>query len=431
VPSISSAALTSTDEYSASTGWTAGGWVRLGSVLAVVAVMVSAISPIGAAPAAATEVPGLTWPVAQAATAIRQQAELTPSDGTLGDEFGVSAAISGSTAVVGAPNENTATGAAYVYVRSGTPATWSQQAKLTASDAAPGDIFGISVAISGSIAVVGTYGKASTGAVYVFVRSGTTWSQQAELTASDAVSADRFGDAVAIRGSTIVVGSVNANTGAGAAYVFVRSKTANTWRQQVELTQGADSDFGTSVAISGSTVVVGAPGENTATGAAYVYVRSGTTWSQQARLTASDAATQDLFGDSVAISGSTVLMGAPNENTATGAAYVYVRSGTTWSQQARLTASDAAENDLFGWAVAIHGTTAVVGAEHENGFNGAAYVFLGSGGTWSQQAKLTAADAGTGATFGTSVAISGSTAAIGADYDSGQGTGEAYVFVNV
>src|SRR6202023_3439997 len=119
---------------------------------------------------------------------------------------------------------------------------------------------------------------------------------------------------------------------------------------------------GSSRAISGATVVVGASNKNSNTGAAYVFGRSGTAWSQQAELTASDAAVNDCLGWSVAISGSTVVVGAPNKKSNTGAAYVFVGSGTAWSQQGKLTASDAAVNDTFGWSVAISGSTAVVGA---------------------------------------------------------------------
>jgi hypothetical protein len=206
------------------------------------------------------------------------------------------------------------------------PSTVSgQQAELTASDGASGDQFGWSVAISGSTAVVGADTPNGTGAAYVFVRSGTTWSQQAELTASDGTSNDEFGRSVAISGDTAMVGAHAKNSATGAAYVFVRSGT--TWSQQAELTardRRAGDFFGNRVAISGSTVVVGAPFKNSATGAAYVFVR-GTTWFQQAELTASDGVSGDFFGGSVAISGRTAVVGAPFKNSATGAAYVFCR----------------------------------------------------------------------------------------------------------
>ena len=279
-------------------------------------------------------------------------------------------AISGSTAVVGAPQgPGTGAGVAYVFVRSGT--AWSRQAVLTALHGAPSDGFGASVAISGATAVIGAPGF-STGAAYVFVRSGTAWSQRAELTASDGAGTDYFGSAVAISGSTAVVGAPGKNTGAGAAYVFVGSGTA--WSQQKELTAADAFTFGSSVAIYGSTAVIGAPIYNTYA-AAYVFVRSGTAWSQQAKLTASDAAAGDDFGIWVALSGSTAVVGAnANFSGGAGAAYVLCRSGTAWSQQAELTASDAALQDQFGISVAIYGSTAVVGAQY-NSKTGAAYVF--------------------------------------------------------
>ncbi len=357
-----------------------------------------------------------------------QQAKLTASDGASGDQFGSSVAIAGSTAVVSAPFRGASSGATYVFVRSGS--TWSQQAELTASDGAAGDEFGSSVAIAGSTAVVGASGKNSnSGAAYVFERSGTTWSQRAELTASDGRSGDQFGHAVAISGSgsgsTAVVGAFAKNSSKGAAYVFVRSGT--TWSQQAKLAafDGASGDeFGYSVAISGSTVVLGAQGKNSEKGAAYMFVRSGTTWSRRAELTASDGASGDVFGHSVALYGSTVVVGAPFSNSQTGAAYVYMQSGTAWSQQTKLSASDGAAGDWFGWSVAVSGSNAVVGALNRNSATGAAYAFVFP----SQQAELTASDGASGDLLGVSVAISASTAVVGA-YGQNKGTGAAYVFV--
>ena len=261
--------------------------------------------------------------------------------------------------------------------------TLAQEAKLTASDAAAGDLFGFSVAISGETAVVGalsddTAAGTDAGSAYVFVRSGISWSQQAKLTASDAAAGDDFGESVAISGNTIVVGADlddDAGNFSGSAYVFVRSGTS--WSQQAKLTAGdaaAGDQFGFYVGISGETVVVGCLGDDsggTEAGAAYVFVRSGTSWSQQQKLTASDAAAGDLFGFSVTIGGDTVVVGAPLDDTGAGSdagsAYVFVRSGTSWSQQAKLTASDAAAGDQFGRnAVGISSDTVVVGAPFDD-----------------------------------------------------------------
>jgi hypothetical protein len=351
-----------------------------------------------------------------------RQAKLTASDGSTYDYFGAAVAISGSAALVGAVGKDSFTGAAYVFVRTG--ATWWQQAELTASDGAANDFFGGSVALSGSTSVVGASGKNT---AYVFVRSGQSWSQQAELTASDGTESDFFGASVAVSGSTAVVGAAGKNRYVGAAYVFVRS--GQTWSQQRELLASdgvANDSFGDSVAISGSSVVVGAPVKNSYTGAAYIFVRSGQSWSQQAELSARDGLANDSFGNSVAISGSTAILSAVGKN-ATGAAYVFVRSGQSWSQQAELSAPDGVSGDEFGSSVAISGPIAVVGAESKDGSSGAAYVFVQSGGRWSPRGKLTAHDTREGDSFGNSVAISGSGLVVGALWKHAY-TGAAYAF---
>jgi hypothetical protein len=326
----------------------------------------------------------------------------------VGQGFGESVAIDGNTVVVGSPSGGffTSSGEAVVFTRTGT--TWSQQAYLTAANAGADDFFGESVAISGDTIVVGALledstatgspneGAPESGAAYVFTRSGGTWTQQAFLKASNAGARDQFGRSVAIAGDTIVVGALfedstaagSPNEGAprsGAAYVFTRS--GGTWTQQAFLKASnadANDEFGSSVAISGDTIVVGARLEDsTATGspnegapesgAAYVFTRSGGTWTQQAFLKASNAEEEDRFGSSVAIAGDTIVVGALREDsTATGgpnewapesgAAYVFTRSGGTWIQQAFLKASNAGADDFFGWSVAIAGDTIVVGA---------------------------------------------------------------------
>jgi hypothetical protein len=311
-------------------------------------------------------------PAASAASA-SLQARLTASDAAKHDNFGWSVAIAGSTAVIGADAKSSGTGAAYVFTRSGT--TWTQQARLTASDAAKHDNFGWSVAIAGSTAVIGADARNSdTGAAYVFTRSGSTWTQQAELTASDGAANSFFGYSAAVSGSTAVVGATSSNR-TGAAYVFTRS--GSTWTQQAKLTASggiAGDEFGYSVALSGSTAAVGAINNNAGTGAAYVFTRSGTTWSQQAKLTASDGAASDFFGYSVTLSGGTAVVGAP-DNLGTGAAYIFKRLGSTWTQQAKLTVSGGG-NDFFGSSVSLSGTTAVVGAYGRKTFTGAAYVYV-------------------------------------------------------
>jgi hypothetical protein len=336
-------------------------------------------------------------------------------------------AISGNTAVVGS-NHYQQGASAYVFVRSGK--TWSQQVELNSSDEAANDYFSYSVAISGTTAIVGAPGKnVSSGVAYVFVLSGTNWTQQAELTASDAARNDAFGWSLAISGSTAVVGAPGHNSFAGAAYVF--TQTGVTWAEQAELTasDGVASDrFGWSVANSGSIAIVGAYLKNSYSGAAYVFMRSGTAWTQQAELTPSDGASDDFFGESVAISGTTAMVGAFGKNSYSGAAYVFARSGTSWPQQAELSASNGALDAEFGFSVAVSGTTAVVGANHGNSARGAAYVFVQSGTAWTQQDQLTASDGAAYDMFGSSVAVRGSTVIVGAP-DKNSLTGAAYVFV--
>ena len=380
-------------------------------------------------------------------------AKLVADDGATNDFFGFSVALSGDTAVIGAFRDSddvkgVDSGSAYVFARSGT--NWSQQAKLTATDGAANDTFGGNVALSGDTTVIGALGDdddvngVDSGSAYVFTRSGTSWSEQAKLTAADGAAGDEFGYSVALSGDTAVIGAArddDKGNDSGSAYVFTRSGTS--WSQQAKLTaaDGAAGDvFSISVALSGDTAVIGADlddekGDNS--GAAYVFTRSGTTWSQQAKLTADDGAAGDLFGIRVALSGVTAVIGAARDDDKgdnSGAAYVFIRSGTTWSQQAKLTAADGAANDRFGTRVALSGNTAVIGAildDDKSDNSGSAYVFTRSGTTWSQQAKLAAADGAADDVFGWSVALSGDTVVIGAPtsiFVLPGGTGSAYVF---
>jgi FG-GAP repeat len=377
-----------------------------------------------------------------------QQAKLLASDGEDFDLFGLSVAVSGDTAVVGANRDDdkgTDAGAVYVFVRSGT--TWTQQAKLTAADGGAFDNFGTSVAVSGNTALVGSMFDSDVvsggGSAYVFVRSGTTWTQQAKLLAADGQVSDQLGISVALEGDTAVVGTVDDDDNgerSGSAYVFVRSGT--TWTQQAKLlaADGVEFDqFAISVAVSADTAVVGAYGRDDngrSSGAAYVFVRSGTAWTQQTKLLAGDGAEIDEFGISVGVSGNTILVGAifnDEKGGDSGAAYVFVRDGTSWTQQAKLSAGDGVESDNFGVAVALLGDTALVGAFNDSdrgAASGSAYVFTRSGTSWTQQAKLTAADGASGDLLGISVALSGDTALVGAlgDDDLGSSSGSTYVY---
>ena len=329
---------------------------------------------------------GAKFPVTVNPLAWLQTAELTASDGAANDRFGYSVSVSGPLAIVGATyhavGANAHQGAAYVFVQSGT--TWTQQQELTASDGAASDDFGTSVALSGTTAIVGAPDHAvganpAQGAAYVFVQSGATWTQQQELTASDGVASDVFGSSVSLSGTMAIVGAQNHTVGAsqqqGAAYIFAQSGT--TWTQQQEVTASdgvASDDFGTSVSLSGTIAIVGAPyhtvGANQQQGAAYIFVQSGATWTQQQELTAGDGAGGDHFGLTGSVSGNIAIVGSFFHNRLSGAAYIFVQSGTTWTQQQELTASDGAPYAEFGFSVSLSGTTAIVGADdHTVGAN--------------------------------------------------------------
>ena len=368
-------------------------------------------------------------------------------------------------------------------------AVLAQTAYGKASNPDAADAFGNAIALSGDTLAVAAHGEdsaargingdqtdnssTSAGAVYVFVRNGTTWSQQAYLKASNSESLDGFGSAIALSGDTLVVGapgeasgsasdqSNNAVSQAGAVYVFVRNGT--TWSQQAYLKAsniGVSDSFGGAVAVSGDTLAVGAMFEDSAAtgvngnqndnsiisgGAVYVFQRTGQTWAQQAYVKASNTGSGDLFGASVALSGDTLAVGAPSEDSAatgvngnqndnsaseSGAAYVFQRTGQTWAQQAYVKASNTQRGvnstAAFGTSISLSGDTLAVGATHEsNGGSatGAAYMFARSTGQWTQQAYLKASNFARGDLFGGSVAVSGDLVVVGATDEDSIATG--------
>jgi hypothetical protein len=365
-------------------------------------------------------------PVARPRLLWQQQVVLAAADGAVGDHLGGPVALGGDTALVGAWHKHGAAGAAYVFVRRENG--WLQQAELSVRDGRPGDWFGVSVALSGDIALVGAPFAGQAGAAYVFVRDGSHWTQQARLSAHDGAPGDWFGRSVALRGNTALVGAWYKNTHIGAAYIFVR--TGRHWTQQAKLTASdgvAEDYFGTAVALSGDTALVGAVGKNDGAGAAYVFVRRGSRWRQQAALTARNGVAEDTFGSAVALAGNTALVGAGFAHKLAGATYVFVRDGSHWTQQAELTARDGTMQDWFGWSVALGDNTALVGAWYKQKHTGAAYLFVRTGTRWTEQAKLTARDGIVDDHFGGSVALSGGTCLVGAGFKN-RGTGAVYVF---
>jgi hypothetical protein len=444
---------------------------------------------------------------------LAQQAYLKASNPGADDFFGTSVAVFGDTVVVGAPGENSSTtgvnstpnnlsrgaGAVYVFVRSG--AGWIQQAYLKAFNTSIDNEFGYSVAISGDTVVVGApledsstpgvnstpdYRSRAVGAAYVFSRSGGVWTQQAYLKASNTGPHYKFGCSVAISENTVVVGAFGESRGsyggsysptedpedAGAAYVFVR--IGETWTQQAHLTAfNADpmDEFGRSVAISGDTVVVGARSEDSNSsginstpnngsedsGAAYIFVRSGGAWTLQAYLKASNSGAFDQFGGSVAISGETLVVGAPLEDSSTtgvnsnpndsanaaGAAYVFLRNGGAWTQQVYLKAGVIEVGSAFGAGLAISGDTLAVGTQYAVEESGWVYVFVRNLGAWAQHAYFKGLNTQSGDRFGSSVAISAEALVVGAPYErsitpgvngtpdynaAGANAGAAYIF---
>ncbi|PNX48549.1 MAG: hypothetical protein BV457_03480 [Thermoplasmata archaeon M9B1D] len=309
-----------------------------------------------------------------------QQAKLTASDGDASFiRFGEFVSLSGDTALIGAPMYDDGRGSAYVFTRSGN--TWLEQAKLTASDGEESDYFGHSVSLSGDTALIGTYDDDGRGSAYVFIYTGTEWIQQAKLTVLDETSGNVYGVCVSLSGDTALIGTSWDDDSRGSAYIFTQSGTL--WVQQAKLTasDGEESDyFGRSVSLSSDTALIGARG-NDDKGSAYVFTRSGNTWLEQAKLTASDGATDDVFGYSVSLSGDTALIGAYGDDDngyASGSAYVFTRSGNTWLEQAKLTASDGASYDVFGYSVSLSGDAALIGAPYQTDvepYLGAVYVF--------------------------------------------------------
>lgn len=382
------------------------------------------------------------------------QAKLTADDGAVDDGFGVSVALSGDTAVIGASTDfvgnNFSQGSAYVFSRSGE--SWTQRAKLTADDGARGDEFGAAVALSGDTVLVGAPrydegAKADQGAAYVYVLSGSTWALQAKLLAANGAAGDVFGSSVAVSGHAVLVGAPRADVGGnvnqGQAYVYQRDQTA--WIQHATLSAVSGEHggyFGFAVALSDHTAIVGAPldtvGWNIGQGSVYIFQRIGPNWPQQARITASDGAANDYFGSSVAVSGDIAVVGLNglSADLSRDAAYVYSRNGANWAQRTKFSTGGGSFGPTFGTRVAISGDSILVGTPFDdpepNGDQGSVFVYTVSGSSWTQQAKITSGAGAGNDQFGWSVALFGDTALVGAPLDDVGSTldqGSAYVYV--
>jgi len=367
--------------------------------------------------------------------------KLLASDGTSPDNFGWSVSLDGDTALVGAAPDDNGKGSAYVFTRSGT--SWTQQVKLLASDGAANDLFGNSVSLDGDTALIGApydddNGDKS-GSVYVFTRTGGLWTQEVKLLATDDSTGATFGRSVSLYGNTAFIGADYYDYhGNGAAYVFTR--TGTTWTQQAKLlaSDGALGDyFGFSVSLSGDTALIGAFGDDDNglnSGSAYIFTQNDSTWTEQQKLIPLDNEEDDYFGWSVTLEGDSALIGAKfdqNNGIDSGSAYVFTRIANTWTEQQKLLALDGSRVDQFGYSVSLCNGTALIGANYGDGNvngSGSAYVFIRNGTTWTQQTKLLASDGGETDDFGKCVSLDGDTAFIGAhghdDY-----RGAVYVFM--
>ena len=379
-----------------------------------------------------------------------EEAKLLASDPDDDDRFGQAVALHGDVALVGAFKHDDVglnSGSAYVFRRSGT--NWPEEAELLASDGSSQDRFGWSVAISGDLAVVGARedddGGSNSGSAYVFRFNGVAWVEETKLTASDAAADDEFGVSVAIDGDTVVVGANlddHVAVDAGAAYVFRHNGLA--WVEEAKLVASdpeMGDHLGESVGVSGDVAIAGAPLEDQgggSSGAAYVFRRSGTTWTQGLKLASGDLQGNDRFGHSVAASGDAVLVGAMNSDengSSSGSAYVFRFDGVNWNEEQELSASDGTFADFFGWSVSIDGDVAAVGAQLEDGTasdSGSAYVYRRDPdtGLWGNEGKVTGSDIAANDFFGFSVSTQGDRVLVGAwggDVGGGE-AGAAYVF---
>jgi len=344
--------------------------------------------------------------------------ELTASDAAFGDQLGGSISLSGDTLVTGARSDDSSKGAAYAFRRGA--GGWSQEQKLTGIGTSAQDWFGAGVSIDGDVIVAGApdpfdpFGPASgPGDVFVFRRSGVTWTQEDSFTSSDGQALDQFGFAVSVSGTAAAVGARGdepAGTGSrfnGTGSVYIFRESAGNWTEEDKISAAdavSGDGFGHAVHLDGDVLVVGAPAKGGG-GAVYVFRKSGPNWNQEQKLTASDAAADDQFGYSVSVSGDVLVIGAyqnDDSGTDSGSAYIFRRTAGTWNQEQKLLATGAAASDFFGTAVDIEGEDVMVGAWGENTGAGAAYRFGKPAASWVQSAKLSVA--GTGL-LGASVAV--------------------------
>jgi hypothetical protein len=353
-------------------------------------------------------------------------------NGAPGDYDGYAVATAGAVVVAGAPGRKNGAGIVTAYTRSG--ANLTHPVVLTAANGQAGDAFGAALAFDGStLFVAAPNATNSQGAVYVYTYSSGVWTPKSELTAGDGQAGDLFGDVLALSGGNLVVGAPGHNGGTGAAYVFALSSGA--WSEQAELTasDGLPGDsFGASVGIDGNTLVVGSPNATSPVaflaGEAYVFTLSGGSWTQAAELSALDGQLGDLFGVAVAVSGSQIAIGAPQSNNQEGTVYLYTANTGGWMPAVELTEGVySAAGDQAGATLVLSGQTLIVGAYGDANSMGLVRIFTQIGGIWVPGQWLTAADGQPSDMFGWAIASSGGSIVVGAP-NAGSGIGSLYAF---
>jgi len=384
----------------------------------------------------------------------------TASDAAVGLAFGSAIAILDDTIVVGnsaGTGNEIGSGVAYIFSRNqGGADNWGELKKILASDGVGSDLFGTSVAISGDTLVVGAHensnpGPEGPGMAYIFERNlggADNWGERTKITASDGLGDDTFGRSVAIVGDTVFVSAQDDHVSAssGSVYIFERNLGgANNWGEvkKILALDGVGSDgFGFRMVVSGDTLIVGASngdGNEDNSGSAYIFQQNqggANNWGKVKKIIASDGVAFYGFGDSVSISGDIVIIGSADDDDIGfnfGSSYIFSRNqggADNWGQVKKITASDPATNDRFGFSVSISGDTVLVGAAGVDSSTGSAYISeqnKGGANNWGEVKKITASDGVSGDNFGARVAISGDTVLVGAQGDDSF-TGAIYIF---
>ena len=390
-------------------------------------------------------------PIINEHLAAEEMQKLLAEDGALEDHFGGSVAIDNNIAIIGSADTDdngTQSGSAYIFERQG-DGSWTNTKKLIASDAATYDLFGYSVAIDGNTVVIGAWADddngAQSGSVYIFERQESdSWIETSKLTASDIGGDDRFGYSVAIDNNRVIVGAIyndTNGTNSGTVYVFEHQGNGS-WSQTAKLTSSDATDkdvFGDPLAIEEDTIIVGAYNKDNSLGAAYIFeYQENSTWKETAKLLASDSIPGDRFGNAVAISRTTAIIGAlrnDDNGTDSGSAYIFDRQDDgNWTQTEKLTASDADAEDEFANAVSLDGNRAIIGSMEDDDYgsvSGSAYIYeRQSDGSWRETMKLNAADAVSGDSFANSISLDNGTIIVGVMHndDNGRDSGSAYIF---